>query len=99
MSSATSTFYPKNIVKHSVSIIHLLNFQFLNTICVHCLYCVGDDTLLAIQTRGGPDRHTVSSWVQIMEFKHIHSGNYTCLGTNKVDTVVASAVLDIRKMT
>ncbi|XP_025409042.1 insulin-like growth factor-binding protein-related protein 1 [Sipha flava] len=75
-----------------------INWQFTDMLGI-TKSLPGDDTLLAIQTRGGPDRHTVSSWVQIMEFKHIHSGNYTCLGTNKVDTVVASAVLDIRKMT
>ncbi|XP_015365699.1 PREDICTED: kazal-type serine protease inhibitor domain-containing protein 1-like [Diuraphis noxia] len=59
----------------------------------------GDDTLIAIQTRGGPDRFTVTSWVQIMEFKpNVHTGNYTCLGTNSVDVATASAVLDVRKM-
>ncbi|XP_060871286.1 kazal-type serine protease inhibitor domain-containing protein 1-like [Metopolophium dirhodum] len=59
----------------------------------------GDDTLIAIQTRGGPDRFTVTSWVQIMEFKPtVHTGNYTCLGSNSLDVATASAVLDVRKM-
>ncbi|XP_022181759.1 insulin-like growth factor-binding protein-related protein 1 [Myzus persicae] len=59
----------------------------------------GDDTLIAIQIRGGPDRFTVTSWVQIMEFKPtVHTGNYTCLGTNSADVATASAVLDVRKM-
>lgn len=60
---------------------------------------LGDDSLIAIQTRGGPDRLTVTSWVQIMEFKSNHAGNYTCLGVNSLDTVTASAILDIRQMT
>lgn len=66
---------------------------------MHLYTSVGDDTLIAIQTRGGPDSHTVTSWVQIMLFKPIHTGNYTCIGTNSVDTTMVSAALDIRKMT
>lgn len=64
-----------------------------------CSYLnAGDDTLIAIQTRGGPDRLTVTSWVQIMEFKPTHTGNYTCSGTNAAGTATATGTLEIRKM-
>ncbi|XP_025201574.1 insulin-like growth factor-binding protein-related protein 1 [Melanaphis sacchari] len=75
-----------------------INWQFTNTYGI-TKWLPGDDTLIAIQTRGGPDHFTVTSWVQIMEFKPaVHTGNYTCLGTNSVDITTASAVLDVRKM-
>ncbi|VVC35447.1 Immunoglobulin subtype,Immunoglobulin-like domain,Immunoglobulin-like fold,Insulin-like growth factor- [Cinara cedri] len=57
----------------------------------------GDDTLISIQIRGGPEQLMVTSWVQITEFKLAHTGNYTCLGVNEVDTTMASAVLNAKK--
>ncbi|CAH1722384.1 unnamed protein product [Aphis gossypii] len=75
-----------------------ISWRFTNTDGI-TKWLPGDDSLIAIQTRGGPDRFTVTSWVQIMEFKPaVHTGNYTCLGTNSVDVTTASAVLDVRKM-
>ncbi|XP_050421003.1 insulin-like growth factor-binding protein-related protein 1 [Adelges cooleyi] len=58
----------------------------------------GDDTAIAIQTRGGPDRLTVTSWVQIMYFKPNHAGNYSCTGISSEGIAMSSATLDIMKM-
>ncbi|XP_050544527.1 insulin-like growth factor-binding protein-related protein 1 [Daktulosphaira vitifoliae] len=58
----------------------------------------GDDIAIAIQTRGGPNRFTVTSWVQILDFKPEHVGNYTCIGTNSEGTSMASAKLGIREI-
>nr|AYU97989.1 IGFBP-related protein 1 [Trichoniscus pusillus] len=56
-----------------------------------------DDSLVAVQVRGGPEKHMVSGWVQIMEVLPENIGLYTCIASNEKGVVKASANVSISK--
>nr|AYU97988.1 IGFBP-related protein 1 [Haplophthalmus danicus] len=56
-----------------------------------------DDSLVAVQVRGGPEKHMSSGWVQIMEVLPENVGIYTCIATNSQGVVKASANVSISK--
>ena len=42
-----------------------------------------DDARVSINMRGGPERFTVTGWVQIMDVQKHHEGDYTCRARNE----------------
>nr|AYU97986.1 IGFBP-related protein 1 [Dynamene bidentata] len=56
-----------------------------------------DDPLVAVQVRGGPEKHMVTGWVQIMKILPENTGIYTCIATNDKGTVKASAKISLSK--
>nr|XP_040026111.1 LOW QUALITY PROTEIN: kazal-type serine protease inhibitor domain-containing protein 1-like [Gasterosteus aculeatus aculeatus] len=55
----------------------------------------GDDPHISVQSRGGPLKFEVSSWLQIEEAALEDSGTYRCVARNNVGSVSASAVLGV----
>ncbi|KAM8885669.1 kazal-type serine peptidase inhibitor domain 3 [Spinachia spinachia] len=55
----------------------------------------GDDPHISVQSRGGPLKFEVSSWLQIEGAGLDDSGTYRCVARNNVGSVSASAVLGI----
>nr|AYU97990.1 IGFBP-related protein 1 [Tylos europaeus] len=56
-----------------------------------------DDSLVAVQVRGGPEKHMVTGWVQIMEILPENVGIYTCIATNSKGEAKASAKVSFSK--
>nr|AYU97965.1 IGFBP-related protein 1 [Eluma caelata] len=56
-----------------------------------------DDSLVAVQVRGGPEKHMVSGWVQIMKVLPENVGIYTCIATNSQGVAKASAKVTFSK--
>nr|XP_020500653.2 kazal-type serine protease inhibitor domain-containing protein 1-like [Labrus bergylta] len=57
----------------------------------------GDDPHMSVQTRGGPQRYSVSTWLQIQGLHTSDSGVYTCISQNSLGETFASANLDVLK--
>jgi len=56
-----------------------------------------DDPSVAVQTRGGPEPHMVTGWVQIMKVTDGSFGTYACNAKNKHGHVKATAVVEYAK--
>lgn len=57
----------------------------------------GDDQLIALQVRGGPEPYMVTSWLQILKLRPTDIGTYTCTVTNVKGVVKASARVNVNK--
>ncbi|XP_076003652.1 kazal-type serine protease inhibitor domain-containing protein 1-like [Genypterus blacodes] len=55
----------------------------------------GDDPHISVQSRGGPLKYELSSWLQIEGAEHSDSGTYSCIAHNNLGSVFASAVLGV----
>ncbi|XP_034398473.1 kazal-type serine protease inhibitor domain-containing protein 1-like isoform X1 [Cyclopterus lumpus] len=55
----------------------------------------GDDPHISVQSRGGPLKFEVTSWLQIEGAEPEDSGTYRCVARNNVGSVSASAVLGV----
>ncbi|TNN31562.1 Kazal-type serine protease inhibitor domain-containing protein 1 [Liparis tanakae] len=55
----------------------------------------GDDPHLSVQSRGGPLKFEVSSWLQIEGAEPEDSGTYRCIARNNMGSVSATAVLGV----
>ncbi|KAM4745269.1 kazal-type serine protease inhibitor domain-containing protein 1-like [Anableps anableps] len=55
----------------------------------------GDDPHISVQSRGGPLKFELSSWLQIEGAEPGDSGTYHCIARNDLGSVSASAVLGI----
>ncbi|KAL6115021.1 kazald1 [Pungitius sinensis] len=55
----------------------------------------GDDPHISVQSRGGPLKFEVSSWLQIEGAGLEDAGTYRCVARNNVGSVSASAVLGV----
>ncbi|XP_063050364.1 kazal-type serine peptidase inhibitor domain 3 [Engraulis encrasicolus] len=55
----------------------------------------GDDPHISVQSRGGPQKYELSSWLQIEEATQTDSGTYRCVARNEVGNVTASAILGV----
>ncbi|XP_015250741.1 PREDICTED: kazal-type serine protease inhibitor domain-containing protein 1-like [Cyprinodon variegatus] len=55
----------------------------------------GDDPHISVQSRGGPLRFELSSWLQIEGAEPGDSGTYRCTARNNLGSVSASAVLGV----
>ncbi|KAF4070357.1 hypothetical protein AMELA_G00284580 [Ameiurus melas] len=55
----------------------------------------GDDPHISVQSRGGPQKYELSSWLQIEDATRDDSGTYRCVAKNELGNVSATAVLGI----
>lgn len=55
----------------------------------------GDDPHISVQSRGGPLKFELSSWLQIEGAEPEDSGTYRCIARNNLGSVSASAVLGV----
>ena len=44
--------------------------------------CLDDDDHVSVNMRGGPERFTVTSWLQIMDVQKHHEGDYACVASS-----------------
>jgi len=52
-----------------------------------------DDSSVAVQVRGGPEKHMVTGWVQIMRVNKNNIGTYTCVASNSEGEARATATV------
>jgi len=50
-----------------------------------------DDSAIAVQVRGGPEKHMVTGWVQIMRVNKNNVGTYICVASNSEGEARATA--------
>ncbi|XP_036398088.1 kazal-type serine protease inhibitor domain-containing protein 1-like [Megalops cyprinoides] len=55
----------------------------------------GDDPHISVQARGGPERYTVSTWLQIEGLRLSDAGVYSCISHNALGETTASARLTV----
>ncbi|XP_041956651.1 kazal-type serine peptidase inhibitor domain 3 [Alosa sapidissima] len=55
----------------------------------------GDDPHISVQSRGGPQKYELSSWLQIEEATQMDSGTYRCVARNELGNASASAILGV----
>ncbi|XP_071327462.1 kazal-type serine protease inhibitor domain-containing protein 1-like isoform X2 [Trachinotus anak] len=55
----------------------------------------GDDPHISVQARGGPQRYTVSTWLQIEDIHMSDAGVYSCISQNALGETSASAQLTV----
>ncbi|XP_035241713.1 kazal-type serine protease inhibitor domain-containing protein 1-like [Anguilla anguilla] len=55
----------------------------------------GDDPHVSVQSRGGPQRYTVSTWLQIEGLRLSDAGVYACVSRNALGEASASARLTV----
>ncbi|XP_062310252.1 kazal-type serine peptidase inhibitor domain 3 isoform X2 [Osmerus eperlanus] len=55
----------------------------------------GDDPHVSVQSRGGPMKFELSSWLQIEGASPRDSGTYRCIARNDLGSVSATAVLGV----
>ncbi|XP_029316912.1 kazal-type serine protease inhibitor domain-containing protein 1-like [Cottoperca gobio] len=55
----------------------------------------GDDPHISVQARGGPQRYTVSAWLQIQGLHVSDAGVYSCISHNALGETSASAQLTV----
>ncbi|XP_036381816.1 kazal-type serine peptidase inhibitor domain 3 [Megalops cyprinoides] len=55
----------------------------------------GDDPHISVQSRGGPMKYELSSWLQIEDLAPGDAGTYRCVAHNAMGSVSASAVLGV----
>ncbi|NP_001116791.1 Kazal-type serine peptidase inhibitor domain 3 precursor [Danio rerio] len=55
----------------------------------------GDDPHISVQSRGGPQKYELSSWLQIEEAGQTDSGTYKCIARNELGHVSATAILGV----
>lgn len=59
----------------------------------------GDDQMIALQVRGGPEPYMVSSWIQILRVRPSDAGVYSCTVVSKKGIVRAEAAVTVAKRT
>ncbi|KAK6468420.1 kazal-type serine protease inhibitor domain-containing protein 1-like [Huso huso] len=55
----------------------------------------GDDPHISVQSRGGPMKYELSSWLQIERVTKEDAGTYRCVARNRLGWITASAVLAV----
>jgi len=57
----------------------------------------GDDDSIMTLSQGGPEKHEVTGWLQIMHLRKSHEADYTCVAYNKHGSDTRTARLKINK--
>ncbi|XP_041927825.1 kazal-type serine protease inhibitor domain-containing protein 1-like isoform X1 [Alosa sapidissima] len=55
----------------------------------------GDDPHISVQARGGPQRFTISTWLQIQGLRLSDAGSYSCISQNALGNASALARLQV----
>jgi hypothetical protein len=63
------------------------------------IFTLGDDQMIALQVRGGPEPYMVSSWIQILRVRSSDAGIYSCTVVSKKGIVRAEATVIVAKVT
>lgn len=63
-----------------------------------CNGIIGDDQMIALQVRGGPEPYMVSSWIQILRVRSTDAGIYSCTVVSKKGIVRAEATVQVIKV-
>lgn len=59
------------------------------------VYLPSDDLHISVNTRGGPERWQITGWLQILDLKRQHEGDYTCIAQNDRGITQASARINV----
>ncbi|XP_064631408.1 insulin-like growth factor-binding protein-related protein 1 [Lineus longissimus] len=54
-----------------------------------------DDLHVSVNSRGGPDKYMVTGWMQIMDLKEHHQGDYVCKVQNEMGFATAVARVNV----
>lgn len=73
----------------------LLAFTVFNRVS---LLIAGDDQMIALQVRGGPEPYMISSWIQILRVRATDAGIYSCTVVSKRGVVRAEATVQVAKV-
>ena len=57
----------------------------------------GDDKDMMTLTQGGPEKHEITAWIQIMKLRKDHEGDYSCVAFNKHGKSKATGRLKVNK--
>jgi len=75
-----------------------LSWHFKSAATGQTMMLPGDDVMIALQVRGGPEPYMVSSWIQILKLRPDNIGTYTCTVTNVKGMVQASAGVNLNQV-
>lgn len=73
-------------------------YSFDFTLDSFLLYPIGDDQMIALQVRGGPESYMISSWIQLLKLRPSDVGTYTCIVSNKKGEIRASSTVSVNKV-
>jgi len=59
------------------------------------IYLPSDDLHVSVNMRGGPDKWQITGWLQIMNLKKDHEGDYTCIVQNDLGIAKATARINV----
>lgn len=59
------------------------------------VFLPSDDLHISVNMRGGPDKWQVTGWLQIIDVKKDHEGDYTCIAQNEFGSVQATARVNV----
>lgn len=57
----------------------------------------GDDRSIMTLNQGGPEKHEITAWVQIMTLRKEHEGDYSCVAFNRHGKAKATGRLKVSK--
>lgn len=82
---------------NNVNNVHVCAYNLGYKLCMHiCMYlCMYSNFLCPTQSRGGPQKYELSSWLQIEDATREDSGTYRCIAKNSLGNVSATVVLGI----
>jgi len=59
------------------------------------IYLPSDDIDVSTNMRGGPDKWQITGWLQIMNLRKDHEGDYTCVVQNDLGIAKATARVNV----
>jgi hypothetical protein len=59
---------------------------------------LGDDQMIALQVRGGPEPYMISSWIQILRVRSTDAGIFSCTVVSKKGIVRAEGTVTVAKV-
>lgn len=59
------------------------------------IYLPSDDLDISVNMRGGPEKWHISGWLQIINLKKHHEGDYTCIAQNEHGIAQAGARINV----
>jgi hypothetical protein len=59
------------------------------------IFLPSDDLHVSVNMRGGPDKWQITGWLQIIDLKKEHEGDYTCIVQNDLGLTKATARVNV----